>query len=100
MGLFSKSDDEPMATLRLHEPTLEEASEQAKQNAIDYIISLDKAEKDKFFEGAELVWQGYNGSLDKVATRHQKALRRNARQAGVDSDDELFSDILDDKDGK
>lgn len=98
MGLFSKSDDQAIETLRAFKaPTLEEASEQAKQQAIDYIISLDKAEKDKFFEGAELVWQGYNNSLDKVATRHQKTLRRNARQAGVDSDDDLIQSILDDE---
>lgn len=101
MGLFSRDKQKPIVFndgVRV-EPTLDEASEDMKATAIEYIVSLDKADKDRFLEGVELIWQGYNGSVDKVRTRHQKALHREARQAGIDDDSDLV-DLLDDEPAK
>lgn len=79
---------------RLHEPTLDEASDELKLNAIEYIVSLNKADKDKFFAGVELIWQGYQG-IDSVQTKHQRALHREAKQAGFDDDPELAELLID-----
>lgn len=105
MGLFNRNEPsnkpQPIAHFEpIAQPTLDEQSEEMKAIAIEYIVSLDKKDKDAFFEGVELVWQGYNGSLDKVRTRHQKALQRTARANGTDTtteeedDDELLDAFL------
>lgn len=101
MGLFNRnrakgfmvSEDD---TYRLHQPTLDEMSEQMKATAIEYIVSLNKADKDRFFAGVELIWQGYNVSVDKVLTKHQRSLRKEAGEAGMDADDDLLG-LLEDE---
>lgn len=103
MGLFNRKQ-KPIGyisegdTYRLHEPTLDEASDNMKATAIEYITSLSKADKDKFFEGVELIWQGYQ-SVDNVKTKHQKALQREARAVGLEDDSDLI-DLLDDEPNK
>lgn len=87
MGLFSKKQQVKEQSL-----TLDEQSENMKAIAIEYITSLSKGDKERFFEGADLIWQGYNNSVDKVLTRHQRALRRNNNE---DSDISTF--FLDDE---
>ena len=102
MGLFNRkakgflvSEDD---TYRLHQPTLDDATESMKATAIEYIVSLGKADKDKFFESTELIWQGYQ-IMDNVKTKHQKALHREAKQAGLEDDSDLI-DLLDDEPNK
>lgn len=102
MGLFGTKKQKPVTGYiddggfhRLHEPTLDDASEELKNNAIEYIVSLGKADKDKFFESVELIWQGYQ-IMDNVKTKHQKALHREAKNAGLDDDPDLI-DLLDDE---
>ena len=88
----------PPPYLNGYQPTLDDASEEMKNTAIEYIVSLNKADKDKFFAGAELIWQGYQ-DVDNVKTKHQKALQRNAKASDgdqADSDDELLGSFLDD----
>lgn len=100
MGLFGTKRKQPVGIInddgftRFAEPTLDEATENMKDTAIEYIVSLSKADKDKFFEGAELIWQGYQG-LDNVKTKHQKALQRNAKASDAPAeDDDLLDDFL------
>lgn len=99
MGLFSRDKQKPIMFndgVRV-EPTLDEASEDMKATAIEYMVSLPKADLDRFIAGVTQVWEGYNNSLDKVKTRHQRALHRDAKQAGVDDDEDLINLLEDDK---
>lgn len=85
------------------EPDVDEVSEEMKSTAIEYVTMLNKTDKDKFFEGLELIWQGYQ-SVDNVKTKHQKALQRQANNptedetldAGIDAIQD-FIDINKDK---
>jgi len=61
------------------EMNLDEQSEYMKGVAIEYMVSLSKADLERFIAGVDSVWQGYNNSLDKVKTKHQRQLERNAR---------------------
>lgn len=115
MGLFSNDDTDELKTLRAdvkrltamvddpdYQPTLDETSEQMKATAIEYMVSLDKKDFDGFVEGVTLIWQGYNNNVDKVRTRHQKALQRSQNKPnGADApttdeeDDDLIASFLD-----
>lgn len=66
--------------------TLDTVREQMKNTSIEYIVSLSKAEKDKFFEGAELIWQGYQ-KVENIKTKDQRALQR--AEGAIDPDAEL-----------
>ncbi len=98
MGLFNRDKKElvELDSFNLHQPTLEQQTENMKATAIEYIVNLGKADKDKFFESVELIWQGYQ-IMDGIKTKHQKAIYREARQAGVDEKDEDFLDLLADE---
>lgn len=99
MGLFGNKKQKPITGMftedgftRLNEPTLDDASEELKNQAIEYIVSLSKADKDKFVEGVELIWQGYQ-AIDPIKTKYQKQVQRNASKAGdTKGDDDLLND--------
>ena len=113
MGLFNRNKsgirygnvpaDANLSVAPFNEPTLDEQSDEMKAIAIEYVVSLDKKDKDAFFEGLELIWQGYNNNVDKVRTRHQKALQRQARgsngevSTAEEDDDDLIASFLDDE---
>ena len=91
---FKKSKDrlEPTATNSI-EPEFGEYStdEQAnidRENAITYISSLGKADKDNFIAGVELIWQGYN-QMTSVKTRLQREIQREANRKAGDTDDDF-----------
>ena len=95
---------QPVANFEPPTPTLDEQSEDMKAVAIEYLVSLDKRDFDSFVEGVTLIWQGYNNNVDKVRTRHQKALQRNLAKANGstdtttdEDDDELIASFLDDE---
>ena len=93
MGIFSKQPQTPV------EPALtdEERTEALRANAIEYIVSLPKGDKDRFFEAVELIWQGYN-KLDRVRTATERAVDKEAKAMGMTGDeaDDLGFDLLDD----
>jgi hypothetical protein len=89
MSLFNRNKPAPVEA----EPTLEEQSEYMKGVAIEYMVSLSKADLERFISGVDQVWQGYNNSLDKVKTKHQRQLERNARANGMDVNED--ADLLD-----
>lgn len=98
MGIFSKRDElntVPPVYLNAQPRTLDEATEAMKSTAIEYIVSLNKADKEKFIAGVDLIWQGYQ-EIDNVKTRHQKALHREAKANGVEDDPDLLN-LLDDE---
>lgn len=96
MSLFNRN--KPTETVE-QQPTLDEQAEYMKGVAIEYMVSLDKADLARFIDGVDQVWQGYNNNLDKVRTRHQKALHREAKANGLDDDDDLLN-LLDDSEPK
>lgn len=82
-------------TTNIAEPEFGEYStdEQAnidRENAITYISSLGKADKDNFIAGVELIWQGYN-QMTSVKTRLQREIQReaNRKTGGTDTDDDF-----------
>lgn len=106
MGIFSRNK-KPSGLIStdghytsFNEPTVDEQAELERDTAIAYIVSLNKTDKDKFFEGVDLIWQGYNG-ISNVKTIKQRELHKTAKSLGVDEDDtELLGFISDDVDGK
>jgi hypothetical protein len=82
MGLFSslKKQQEERAEL----VSVADHTSMTRDYAIEYIVSLDKAAKDKFIEAVDLIWQGYD-KLDRVKTRDEKALEREIKAIPVDS---------------
>ena len=59
--------------------TPEQRTAQLRDSAIEYIKTLDKIEKDKFFESVELIWQGYDKLL-RVKTKDQKQEEKERRE--------------------
>ena len=97
MGIFSKQQP------RVVEPMLteEERTEALRANAIQYIVSLPKGDKDRFFEAVDLIWAGYN-KLDRLKSVDERATEKEAKSLGMTNDeaDDLGFDLLDDDLGK
>lgn len=107
MGIFSRNK-KPSGILTANgetinflsnEPTIDERAELERDTAIAYVVSLNKTDKDKFFEGVDLIWQGYN-NIASVKTSKQRELHRTAKNMGVDDNDEILGFIADDMEGK
>lgn len=96
MGLFNKQHQ---PTAPIEEPmTIEERAEVLREYAIEYITSLSKADKEKFTEAVDLIWQGRN-ILSRVKTADEKAYEKEAKASGMTTDeaDDLGFDLLDDE---
>lgn len=95
MGIFNrKKEQEPV-----EQPmSVEERAEVLREYAIEYITSLSKSDKDKFYEGVDLIWEG-RGILSRVKTTDEKAVAREAKNLGMTNDeaDDLGFDLLDDE---
>jgi len=94
MGLFNKKQDE----VTERPLTDEERTEALRANAIEYIVSLPKGDKDRFFEAVDLIWAGYN-KLDRVKTVDERATEKEAKSLGMTTDeaDNLGFDLLEDE---
>lgn len=67
-----------------------------RANAIEYIVSLKKADKDRFIEAVGLIWEGYQ-KLDTVKTENERAVAIERRKMGLGDDvDDLASSLIDD----
>lgn len=66
-----------------------EHTSMTRDYAIEYIVSLDRSAKERFIEAVELIWQGYD-KLDRVKTRDEKAIEREAKISGSDDEDIAF----------
>jgi hypothetical protein len=95
MGIFNrKKEQEPV-----EQPmSVEERAEVLREYAIEYITSLSKSDKDKFYEGVDLIWQGRT-ILSRVKTSDEKAVEREAKNLGMTTDeaDDLGFDLMDDE---
>lgn len=103
MGLFNnkKQSYRPEPSVA-YEPLMPSA-DQLRQSAIEYIVSLPKSDKDRFFEAVDLIWQGYS-KLDRVKTLDERQSEREAKANGGvapisddELDDELAMAFLDDE---
>lgn len=66
-------------------------------NAIEYIVSLKKADKDRFIEAVGLIWEGYQ-KLDGVKTENERAVAAERRKMGlVNDEDDLAASLIDDE---
>lgn len=94
MGIFSKKQSQPTE----RPLTDEERTEALRANAIEYIVSLPKGDKDRFFEAVDLIWAGYN-KLDRVKTVDERATEKEAKAMGMSPEeaDDLGFDLLDDE---
>lgn len=92
MGLFSKKSQV------VNEPVQTEAERSAilRDYAIEYLVSLPKADKEKFFEAVDLIWQGYD-KLDRVKTKDEKIAERVAKADKAEDDDLAMVFLEDDK---
>jgi hypothetical protein len=98
MGLFKSKQPE----VPVEQPmTIEERAEVLREYAIEYITSLGKADKDKFYEAVDLIWQG-RAILNRVKTTDEKAYEKEAKSLGMTADDadDLGFDLLDDETDK
>lgn len=98
MGLFKSKQPE----VAVEQPmSIEERAEVLREYAIEYITSLSKADKEKFTEAVDLIWQGRN-ILSRVKTADEKAYEKEAKAIGISTDDadDLGFDLLDDEDTK
>jgi hypothetical protein len=95
MGLFNRNQQAPAP---VEQPmTIEERAEVLREYAIEYITSLSKADKEKFTEAVDLIWQGRN-ILSRVKTADEKAYEKEAKASGMTTDeaDDLGFDLLED----
>lgn len=94
MGIFSKKQ-QPVYEQPLSD---EERTEALRANAIEYIVSLPKGDKDRFFEAVDLIWAGYN-KLDRVKTVDERQTEKEAKALGMTTDeaDDLGFDLLEDE---
>jgi hypothetical protein len=78
--------------------TTEEYAAALRGNAIEYIVSLKKTDKDRFIEAVELIWQGYQ-RLDNVKTETERALATERRKMGISDgeDDDMLGGFLEDE---
>ena len=76
--------------------TVEERAETLREYAIEYITSLSKADKDKFYEAVDLIWQGRT-ILNRVKTADEKEVEKEAKKLGMTPEqaDDLGFDLLD-----
>lgn len=99
MGLFNRNQQAPAP---VEQPmSIEERAEVLREYAIEYITSLSKADKEKFTEAVDLIWQGRN-ILSRVKTADEKAYEKEAKSLGMTADDadDLGFDLLDDETDK
>ena len=91
MGIFNRKQEQVEQPL-----TVEERADILRENAIEYITSLSKPDKDRFYEGADLIWQGRT-ILSRVRTTDEKNIARNAKALGMSMGeaDDLGFDLLD-----
>ena len=64
---------------RQSEIKIDPSNANARAYAIEYVISLDKPAKDKFFDAVELIWEGYD-KLDRIKTKIEKANEKEERE--------------------
>lgn len=98
MGLFSrnqnKRDNEAVYSQMQTEA---ERTEALRNNAIEYIVSLPKADKERFFDAVDLIWQGYD-KINRVRTIGERQIAKEAKTLGMSSEEanDLGFDLLDD----
>lgn len=95
MGLFNRKK-------RSAEPEQMSEVERAgilRDNAIEYVVSLPKADKDRFYDAVDLIWQGYD-QLNRVKTKDEKSIEKEAKAMGMTTSeaDDLNFDLLDEPD--
>lgn len=79
------------------EMTPEEYAAALRANAIEYIVSLKKGDKDRFIEAVGLIWEGYQ-KLEAVKTENERAVATERRKMGLGDDvDDLASSLIDDE---
>ncbi len=95
MSIFNRKKDNNPYAMAHFEP-LQPNTDQLRQSAIEYIVSLPKNDKDRFFEAVDLIWQGYN-KLDRVKTIDERNTEREAKALGMTNDeaDDLDFELLD-----
>lgn len=95
MSIFNRKKDNRPYAIAQFEP-LQPNTDQLRQSAIEYIVSLPKNDKDRFFEAVDLIWQGYN-KLDRVKTIDERQTEREAKALGMTNDeaDDLDFELLD-----
>lgn len=93
--MFKKKQPEPQAE---PEMTPLEYAAALRSNAIEYIVSLKKADKDRFIEAVGLIWEGYQ-KLDTVKTENERTMAAERRKMGVSGtdDDDLMAGFLEDE---
>jgi hypothetical protein len=84
MGLFKTKLIEVQEPIVF--PTEIDREYDLRQSAIQYIVRLKKADKDRFFEAVDLIWSGYN-KLDSVKTENERALNREQKKMNMTDDD-------------
>jgi len=99
MGIFNRKQQEVAPPEQFM--SVEERAEVLREYAIEYITSLSKADKEKFTEAVDLIWQGRN-ILSRVKTADEKAYEKEAKANGMTTDeaDDLGFDLLDDDSDK
>ncbi len=70
--------------------TPEERARWQRKTALEYIVSLKAADKRRFYEAADKIWEGYS-TLDNVLTENERiviaeAKRLEAEDTKVDGD--------------
>jgi len=87
--LFFKRKNKP--TISDIYETEADRAERLRQQAIEYIVSLPKGDKERFIDAVDLIWQGYN-ALNRVKTVDERQEARELKEArGVPSDDSMFN---------
>lgn len=78
------------------EMTPEEYAAALRANAIEYIVSLKKGDKERFIEAVNLIWEGYD-KLDSVKTENERTVATERRKMGLGNDvDDLAAAFIDD----
>lgn len=72
-------------------------AEALRANAIEYIVSLKKGDKERFLEAVGLIWEGYN-KLDNVKTENERIIANERKKANMtEDDDELVGAIFEEE---
>lgn len=92
--MFFKKKQQPVEEVHI-EPTPEEYATALRANAIEYIVSLKKADKDRFIDAVQLIWEGYN-KLNNVKTENERIMATERKKMGDDGviDDDAMMGLL------
>lgn len=87
MGIFSRKKKDSLSDIY---ETEADRAERLRQQAIEYIVSLSKGDKERFMDAVDLIWQGYN-ALNRVKTIDERQEANYLKKARIASgDDENF----------